>query len=399
MSRARLFGSLCGLVFLVNLARIVFAPLLNVFIAEFSITEGTAGLIATLAWIGSAAPRLPTGWVLTKVQRHRVILVSGTILALASAFAATAQTITQLMAGAFLMGIASGVYFVSANPFLSELYPQRVGRVMGIHGTASQVAAVIAAPFVAIALLFDWRLSFLAIAVAAAINTAVTWWIARKTSLPDAGKKDRALLGAAITEWRVILTGLAVMGVAAFVWQGVFNFYELYMINAKGLSSGSAQLLLTLVFAAGVPAFFIGGDIADRLPHVPYLLGILAAFVAGIALLVTVSGFVSIVLVTAYVGFVIHALFPAVDTYLLDTLPDATRGSAYAVYSSAAMLAQATGSWVVGLFVDFGFTYDAVFGGFAGVLFVAVLVLFGCAQAGYLPRTAAQPDERAAAND
>ena len=77
MSRRRLFGSLCGLVFLVNLARIVFAPLLNVFITEFGITEGTAGLIATLAWIGSASLRLPAGWLLTRVPRHWVVLVSG----------------------------------------------------------------------------------------------------------------------------------------------------------------------------------------------------------------------------------------------------------------------------------------------------------------------------------
>ena len=70
MSRRRLFGSLCGLVFFLNLARIVFAPLLDVFIAEFGIGEATAGLIVTLAWVGSASLRLPAGWLLTKVPRH-----------------------------------------------------------------------------------------------------------------------------------------------------------------------------------------------------------------------------------------------------------------------------------------------------------------------------------------
>ena len=67
MSRAKLFGSLCGLVFLVNFARVIFAPLVGEFIDEFAIREGTAGLVVTLVWVGSAAPRLPTGWVLTKV--------------------------------------------------------------------------------------------------------------------------------------------------------------------------------------------------------------------------------------------------------------------------------------------------------------------------------------------
>ena len=59
MSRTRLFGSLCALVFLVNFARVVFAPLVGEFIDAFGIREGTAGLIVTLAWLGSAAPDSP----------------------------------------------------------------------------------------------------------------------------------------------------------------------------------------------------------------------------------------------------------------------------------------------------------------------------------------------------
>ncbi len=384
MGRTRLFGSLCGLVFLVNLARIVFAPLLSVFIDQFAIGEGTAGLIVTLAWVGSASLRLPTGWILTKVPRHHVVLASGVILTIASAIAATAVTVVQLMIGAFLMGLASGVYFVSANPLLSELYPKRVGRAMGIHGTASQVAAVIAAPFVAVTLLVDWRLSLWAIAAASAIITAYTWFAARRTDLPAAGTADRDLLGAAKTEWRIIVTAVVLVGVIGFVWQGVFNFYELYM-EAKGLSSGMAATMLTLVFAAGVPAFFFGGDFADRLPHVPYLIGIVLAFSTCLLVLTLVGSLPAIIIMTALIGFVIHTAFPAVDTYLLDTLPDTTRGSAYAMFSSIAMLVQAAGSSATGYVIEAGYTYDAVFGTAAAVLILMGLGLFAIDRAGYLP--------------
>ncbi len=384
VARARLFGSLCGLVFLVNLARIVFAPLLDVFITEFAIGEGTAGLIVTLAWIGSASLRLPTGWVLTRVPRHYVVLVAGVILAVSSGMAATATTVRHLMAGAFLMGIASGVYFVSANPLLSELYPERVGRVMGIHGTASQVAAVIAAPFVAFTLLVDWRLSLWAIAVGAAVVTAYTWFAASGTEMPTAGRADRDFVAGALSEWRLIVTALAIVGAAVFVWQGVFNFYDLYM-QSKDLSSRTSKTMLTIVFAAGVPAFYLGGDLADRLPHVQYLLGIVGAFAVSLFALTVVEGLFALVAVTAVVGFVAHAVFPAVDTYLLDTLPDSTRGSAYAVFSSAWMFTQALGSSAVGLLVERGYTYDTVFGGAALFLGALVLVLVGLERAGRLP--------------
>ncbi len=384
MSRARLFTSLCGLVFLLNLARIVFAPLLNVFIAEFPIGEATAGLIATLAWVGSAAPRLPTGWLLTRVRRHRLVVAAGSILALSSAFAATATSVPHLMAGAFLMGIASGVYFVSANPLLSELYPDRVGRMIGIHGAATQIAAVIAAPYVALTLLVDWRLSLWGIAAGAALVTLFTWYAARGTDMPRAGAEDRDFVAGALAEWRLIATALAIVGLASFVWQGVFNFYELYM-QAKGLSPGTAGLMLTLLFLSGVPAFFLGGDLADRFPQVPFLLGIVGTFALCLLALTVVSGFLGLVLLTAVIGLVIHSLFPATDTYLLGTLPDETRGSAYAVFSSVWMLGQALGSWVVGLFVEGGFSYDVVFGGAAVVLGTTVVVLVVLEWLGKLP--------------
>ncbi|MEY7848125.1 MFS transporter [Natrarchaeobius sp. A-rgal3] len=384
MARARLFASLCGLVFFLNLARIIFAPLLDVFIAEFTIGEATAGLIVTLAWVGSASLRLPTGWVLTKVPRHHVVIASGVVLAVSSAIAATSTTVPQLMVGAFFMGIASGIYFVSANPLLSELYPDRVGRVVGIHGTASQIAAVVAAPFVVLTLLFDWRLSLWTIAAGAAAVTTYTWIAARRTEMPTAGEADRDFVRGALSEWRIIVSALAIVGLASFVWQGVFNFYELYM-QSKGLSPQAAGTMLTVVFAAGVPAFYFGGDLADRLPQVPYLLGIVGAFSACLLLLTTIQGFVALIAVSALIGFVIHALFPAVDTYLLETLPDSTRSSAYAVFSSIWMLVQAVGSFVLGVFLEFGFTYDSLFVSAAILLGATVVVLVVVELAGWLP--------------
>ncbi|QCS42687.1 MFS transporter [Natrinema versiforme] len=384
MSRTRLFASLCGLVFLLNLARIIFAPLLDVFIGEFGIGEATAGLIVTLVWVGTASPRLPTGWLLTRVPRHHVVIGSGSVLAISAVLAANARTVRHLLIGAFLMGIASGVYFVAANPLLSELFPSRVGRAMGIHGAASQIGAVAAAPFIALTLLVDWRLALWTIAVGAVLLTVAAWVTARRTELPSAGEADREFVAGALSEWKLIVTALAIVGATSFVWQGLFNFYELYM-QSKGLSSGAAGTLLTIVFAAGVPAFFFSGDLADRFPHVPYLLGIVGTFAATLLLLTAVEGFLALAVLSAAVGIVIHALFPATDAYLLDTLPDSTRSSAYAVFSSAWMLAQALGSSALGLVIERGYTYDGVFAGAAIFLGVAVVGLVALERTGRLP--------------
>jgi MFS family permease len=88
---------------------------------------------------------------------------------------------------------------------------------------------------------------------------------------------------------------------------------------------------------------------------------------------------------SAVVGYVIHSMFPAIDTYMLGTLPDHHRGSAYAIYSGTMMLVQATGSVAVGSLVDLGFAFDDVFRGFAVGLVVVLAVLFTFYRSGALP--------------
>ncbi|MEF8779318.1 MAG: MFS transporter [Haloferacaceae archaeon] len=384
MSRVRLFGSLCGMVFLVNFARIVFAPFVGVFMDVFGVQEGTIGLVVTLAWVGSASLRLPTGYLLTKVPRHYVVLGAGMVLTAASVFIATAASVPAVMAGAFAMGLASGAYFVAGNPLVSELFPDRVGRSLGVHGMAAQFGAVLAAPIVSLAVVYDWRFVFFGTGVAAATITLLIFLTARRADLPDAGTRDRDFFGAARNEWRIILTGVLMVGAVGFVWQGVFNFYEQYMLS-KGLPEAFARNALTVLFGAGVPAFLISGRLVDRLPHVPYILGVIGTFLASVFALVLSSNLLVVVFLSAAVGFAIHALFPAMDTYLLDTLPDATRSSAYAFYSASMMLVQAGGASAVGTLVERGFSYDAVFGGLLLILLAVLLLLVGLERAGRLP--------------
>ncbi|WP_325064191.1 MFS transporter, partial [Halobacterium bonnevillei] len=101
------------------------------------------------------------------------MLGSGGLLAVSSAGMTLAPTIEFVMLGAFLVGIASGSYFIAANPLVSELFPDRVGRVIGVHGTASQVAAAVAPVLVGRVLLefYTWRAPFYLLSAAALVVT------------------------------------------------------------------------------------------------------------------------------------------------------------------------------------------------------------------------------------
>ncbi|WP_224449901.1 MFS transporter [Haloprofundus salilacus] len=383
----RLFGTLCGLVLLVNFGRTAFAPLVEPLQAAFGVGPAAIGLVTSLVWFGTAVPRIPVGYLLTRIPRHRVVLGTGVLLAVAAAFTATATSLLALQLGAFAIGIASGAYFVAAVPLVGELYPDAVGRAVGIHGTASQVAAVIAAPVVVTLLAAgEWRHVFWLLAVCASLLTVVLLAVVRaRGTVPSSAGDDRNFREA-LSHWRVIVTGVAMVGVAGFAWQGLFNFYVPYLTATKGFTPAQASTMLTVVFAAGVPAFWFSGRLADRLPHLPYVLGIVAAFGACLFALTAVSGFLPVLVVTAALGYVVHSLFPALDTYMLGALPARNRGSAYAVYSGVALLIESGGSGTVGFLTGADVPFDAVFRLFTVVLAAEFAVLLALYVAGRLPK-------------
>ncbi|MFC7068967.1 MFS transporter [Halobaculum lipolyticum] len=379
----RLFTGLCALVFLVNFGRVAFAPLVPEFQQDLGISAAAVGSVTTLVWIGTAAPRIPVGWVLTKVARERVVLATGVALALAAALTATAQSLVALQVGAFAVGLATGGYFVAAIPLVGLLYPERTGRAVGVHGTASQVASVVAPALVlaTIARLGDWRVVFTLLSAAAVAVTVVLFVVVRLRggvgadggagAAADGGAEPRNFR-AALSHWRIVLAGMSLVVVAGFAWQGVFNFYVSYLLS-EGLSRATANLLLTVAFAAGVPAFWLGGRLADRLPKVPYLLALNAVFLVALVALTYAGSLLAFGVVSVVIGYAAHALFPAVDTYMLSTLPAPDRASAYAVFSGAALLVEANGSGVVGALTDSGVAFDSVFRLFAAA--VAVLLV------------------------
>jgi len=382
--RAGVFLTICVFSFLVNFGRIAFAPLVDYFI-ESGVDPATAGLAATAVWVGSALLRLPTGYLLTIVRRHRVLLGMGLFLSAAAAFTALSPGIAVTVAGAFLVGLASGVFFIAANPLVSELYPERVGFAVGVRGMSSQIAAVVAPTLVVVAIgLGSWRIAFGALAGLSLIGTGAFALAVRRADLPEAGIEDRDLLGAIRAQWRLIAAGILFVGLTGFVWQGVFNFY-VTAVSAKGIASGTANTLLTVTFAAGVPSFLVAGRLADRFSYLPLLLAILGGFATCLLAFTLVSSVAGVAAVSVAMGLVIHGLFPVGDAYLLETLPDENRASAYSGFSATMMLIQAPGSVAVGVLAGAGLSYATVFQAYAVLVAVIAVALAALAKAGRLP--------------
>ena len=75
------------------------------------------------------------------------------------------------------------------------------------------------------------------------------------------------------------------------------------------------------------------------------MLGIITAFAASLLGLTGVSGTLQLAAVSVALGLAIHSLFPAMDTYVLDSLPDGSH--AVTVSSTASIIAAARDGEVV----------------------------------------------------
>jgi len=97
------------------------------------------------------------------------------------------------------------------------------------------------------------------------------------------------------------------------------------------------------------------------------------------------EGLLAVAAVSVAVGYCIHSLFPALDTFMLSSLPDRHRASAYALYSASMMAIQALGSGAAGTAVTMGASYTTVFRGLAAVVAAVVVCLCLLYRAGRLP--------------
>ena len=71
--------------------------------SAFAVEEATLGAVITLVWLATASARIPTGYVLTRVSRRRVVLAAGGLLAVGAVVAASASSIPVLAGGALVI--------------------------------------------------------------------------------------------------------------------------------------------------------------------------------------------------------------------------------------------------------------------------------------------------------
>jgi len=153
-------------------------PLLPLFTRAFAASPFQAGLTVTAPTVAIAIFAPFIGRVADRFGLRRVIVGSAWTLTLATALAATSQTLVQLVFWRFVQGLATPGIFASTIAYIHEVWPpERAGRATAAYMsgtivggfTGRAVAGLVAADV-------NWHAAFVALALLTGVAASLIVW-------------------------------------------------------------------------------------------------------------------------------------------------------------------------------------------------------------------------------
>jgi predicted MFS family arabinose efflux permease len=344
------------------------ASLLTAIASDLGVTEGAAGQTVTAtALIGAiAAPSIPL--LTRRFDRKHVLIALSLLLVLSNALAATAGSLSVLLAARVMLGVALGGFWSMAAALAMRLVPDHLfARAMSFILTGVSVATVCAAPIGAwMGDMWGWRSAFIAAGGVSVVSLLIQ--IVTLPALRPRDNPDLRVLAELLTRPGVRVALLAVLLIISGHFAG-FTYIRPLMENVTHLSVSAVSAVL---LGYGIGGFFgnlAGGYIAGRSErHAIVAAGALIAVLAVSLLLAGTSAAVTAVAVVLW-GFAFGAFPVGFQTWIVRVAPDQAEGAG-GLLVAAFQIAIASGAIGGGLLVDH-------VGALGGPMFAAATMTLG----------------------
>jgi MFS family permease len=264
----------------------LYSLVLAFLIREFSMTTGTAGLLNSLTLVASAIGGLLFGIIADRIGRTRALMASIFVYSIASAACGFSQSIPQLAAFRFILGLGMGGEWTTAAALIAETWrPEHRGKALGLMQSAYAIGEAIAALVVAFVLPhFGWRAVFFV----GVLPALVLFWIwrsvpesplwKRRSARPQSTQLSRLLRGEVL---RNGLLATAMNACGMFGYWGLFTWIPAYLSlpvsqGGRGLSLVKTTTFFVVLTAGKWVGYALFGFFADafgrRKPYFAYLL-------------------------------------------------------------------------------------------------------------------------------
>lgn len=332
--------------------RFLLPPLLPRITETLAFSPAGIGAALTAFGLVYAVVQYPSGTYSDELSR--VTLIVPGFVVLIAGFAAIALSVTAgLFVGAvILLGVGKGLFASPSRALLGDLFTARRGRALGIYSAGTDVGGVLASGIAVVVLATTaWQVAFLpVIVVLAAVGLLYVLWNREpyEWSVVELSPGETAGQLVATRDQRETLVAFSVF---YFFVGGLTNFFPTLLV-AGGFSETVAGASFALLFAAGIFAKPIAGDLSDRFSRLLVgICGLLVALVGTLLVLIAPS------LPVIAVGTILTALgyksgFPIADTVVMEAAPDGSMGSAVGASRAVFLTANALGPGFVGLVAE-----------------------------------------------
>ncbi len=252
-----------------SLGQGIAVPALPVYARSFDVSFGIASTVLVAFAIGGLIAGVPTGYLIDRFGRRKVIIAGPILIAGSSFLAAFAQSFPELLAYRFVAGVGQQMWNIARTTMVAETGADRErGRQMSTI-MALQNLGMILGPAVGglVAALWGVRIPFIFYGVLALIST-----LPSSLQAPEAAEPRRGQPGASEEQpswgWLrstpifLFFLGLFFAGISrGALFSGTLNVYAVY---AYGVGPETIGFMAGAAGAIGIPITLLAGTVMDR---------------------------------------------------------------------------------------------------------------------------------------
>jgi len=348
----------------------------------FGLSNIQVSLVLAFRFAGFGVVNLGGGLVVDMLKRYWGMMLTGCMFAAGVLFVlvGASPNYPTLLIATFLVSIPGALWHLPSTASLSQLFPDRRGWAISIHGFGANIGNV-AGPIIAAALLgflASWRNVLYIYAVPAILMGVFVWW-----SLRDIGKggqePPRELSVHLRDTLGIVRNPVVLLLVSAAILRGigldiVFAWSPFYLEETLGKGHLNAGFHYSLLTGMGIISAPILGVLSDRFGRKAVLVpGFLLA--AGFSLAAeAVGGGAMLMLVFAGMGLFSFALHQVIQAAVLDVVGPGTEAAAVGLIFGINGILGAVSPFLGYLVIDSFGGYGAVYY-FAGALTLLSAVL------------------------
>ncbi|WP_240772338.1 MFS transporter [Nocardia sp. CS682] len=359
-------------IFSIVTAEILPIGLLTSIGADFTISDGMAGLMMTTPGL-VAAVAAPVAIVAAgRIDRRIMLCLFMFLLVLSNVLVAFAPVYLVVLASRVLVGISIGGFWAIAAGLAHRLVPEAaVSRANAVIFAAVPLGSVLGVPAgTLLGEIAGWRTTFVVVGMLA---TGVLGMLVM--SLPPLPAQQtirvavlRGLLRGIDVRFALLTTFLVVL--AHF---GAYTYVTPFLEQVTRLGPGMVTLLLLIYGAAGILGNFLGGAAVERHPHATF--GCAAALLAGATLLLPLLGQwqagALVLLIVWGIGY--GAVPVSSQAWFTKAAPD-TPEAASVLFTASFQATISLGALAGGFVVDRGSpTSVMLYGGLTAILVIVVV--------------------------